>query len=155
MKLPIIIGVVVLVLGGVLAAAFFGVITIPGITPAKKKSGAAALYQEGEAPADSSGVAAASPDHVEDEAAKTPAQKKPDPDFDPLTGQKKLAKVWNEMDPATLLPIVEKWKDEDLALQLSVMPADKVAPLLASLKPDRASKISKLLQELAAKPTGA
>lgn len=70
---------------------------------------------------------------------------------DPLSGQKALAKLWNTMEASALVAIVADWSDDDLALQLSVMKADKVAELLAALKPERASKISKLLQKAATK----
>jgi hypothetical protein len=65
-------------------------------------------------------------------------------------GRRALAKLWNEMDPKTLLPIVESWKDEDLAHQLRYLEADLTATLLAGMKPDRASRLSRSLQAIAA-----
>lgn len=99
-----------------------------------------------EKPTDSAATATASP------STSPPQPAKPDEAAaDPLSGQKALAKLWNTMEAPALVAIVADWSDDDLALQLSVMKADKVAELLAALKPERASKISKLLQKAATK----
>jgi len=101
--------------------------------------------------------------------AKTPAAKKPDPVIakpDPAppkpkvippkpdieAGEKKLALVWNTMEAAQLVPIVQDWKDPDLAKILVRMDEDKVTELLAALDPVRASRLSRAIETVAAKP---
>jgi hypothetical protein len=125
-----------LVGGGAVGAAMMGIVQIPGLSPAKKKANAAAAYgeQPDEAPV------------VKKEPAPEPET--PAPDLE--KGRRALAKLWNEMDPKTLLPIVESWKDEDLAHQLRYLEADLTATLLAGMKPDRASRLSRSLQAIAA-----
>ncbi len=75
--------------------------------------------------------------------------KKPGDDLDLDAGNKKIASLWNEMDAAKLLPIIEPWKDDDLAKVMLKMDPSKVSEVLGTMKPDRASRLSKALQKLA------
>jgi len=67
----------------------------------------------------------------------------------PEVGQKKLAKLWNEMEPTTLSGITKDWNEKDLAGILVRMDTAKVAEFLSSLDPKRASKLSRELQKQA------
>ncbi len=94
---------------------------------------------------------------VKKEPAPPPEPQKPKPkvvvvkpDFE--AGEKKLANVWSAMEAAQLLPIVKDWKDQELARILVRMDADKVTELLAGLDPDRASKLSRAIEAVAAIP---
>ena len=84
-----------------------------------------------------------------------PAEKTPLPPkatVDQAKGDKRLAKLWNEMDASTLAKLVEKWKDDELARVLAVMDNAKVVELLTHISgtnPERASNLSRQLQKLA------
>ncbi len=67
-------------------------------------------------------------------------------------GEKKLATLWEAMDAAQLVPIVQDWKDPDVARILVRMDAGKVTEFLAALDPVRASKLSRAIEAAAAKP---
>ena len=82
---------------------------------------------------------------------KPVAKKVESPKTDPSQGQKKLARLWNEMEIDKLVGIVANWKDDELAPVLNRMDAEKASQLLAALKPERASKLSKAIQAEAAK----
>jgi hypothetical protein len=131
------IAAVVVIGGGVAGAAMMGLIQIPGLSPAKKKAVAAALYAEEE-------TKAPAPKVQETPTAEEPLL------GDIVKGRKELAKLWNEMEAVVLVKIVEKWDDGELAHQLRYLDVDKTAEILALLKPDRASEISKRLQQLGA-----
>ncbi|MBX3119389.1 MAG: hypothetical protein KF784_10005 [Fimbriimonadaceae bacterium] len=157
-KMLMIIIPLVLIGGGIFGAAKMGMVQIPGISPAKKTAG---LYD-----ADKEALGLYNSDKIEPTVleetsppatvATQPTVKPPEPDYqvDIVQGRKKLAKLWNSMDVATLLRITADWKDEDLAPQLAVMEPEKVALLLGSMDASRASKISKLIQEEASKVYG-
>lgn len=140
-----------LVGGGVVGAAFMGVINIPGLTPAKKGKlahGAQSMYGE-QAKVE---PAKPAPPRPKKEVATKPPAEPPKPDMD--LGAKKLAKIWNEISVDGLMKIIEKWSDEDVARVLAKMDTSKVAQLLASLasskKAERAGKLSELMQLQAA-----
>lgn len=138
---------VVLIGGGAVGAAMMGVINIPGLTPAKKKSAATAQYTEEK---EAEPMVENSP--PEEEMPPAPiAEAEPPPDLE--KGRRGLAKLWNEMEVPTLIAIVADWKDEELAAQLRYLEPEKTAELLSGLKPGRASKLSRLLQEIVAKET--
>jgi len=82
---------------------------------------------------------------------KPPAQKPTDPAFDtkPDQGAKKLAKLWNEMEPTALKDITKDWKEKDLAAVLNKMDNGKVAEFLGILDAKRASNLSRELQKQA------
>lgn len=178
-----------------LVGARTGTIDIPGLSPVKKKTAAAAIYSSdtetatakegasaseddakkadlGEADAtpsqeevaskepqtkpESEVAASSTPEKASSNAqpppaiaAKPPPKSDPKLDVDPVAGQRKLATVWQKLDPAAILQIVDKWKDEDLALQLSVMPEKQVGEILSQMKPARASALSLRIQRIA------
>lgn len=128
--------------GAVLGLAHFGVINIKGITPKKP------------AP-----VAKADGKDANPEVAVKKAPPKPKPQAsapaleteDPVKGAKKIAAVWESVPPDQLSKIIANYKDPDLAAIFNVMDEDVVAKVLALMKPDRASSISKAMQKLAEK----
>lgn len=128
---------VLVVGGGVVAAAMAGMIEIPGLTPEKQKQKSAALYTEDtEQPS---------------KPTKKKAAKKEEPiPPDVVKGRKELAKLWNEVESKDLVAIVAKWPDEDLAHQLRYLDVDKTAEVLSLMKSERAAKLSKTLQSLGA-----
>lgn len=158
------IAAVIVIGGGVVGAAVMGVIKIPGLTPKGKGSAlygeAAKMYGEGGELAikleDPDKKASDPQDKQEAESkpstpapAKKPAVKKAEaPTTDPELGAKKLAQVWNGIDPIKLALISEEYSEKDLAMILNKMDAGKVAKLLAELEPKKAATISKRMQEL-------
>jgi flagellar motility protein MotE (MotC chaperone) len=133
-KILLIVGPLLLI-GSVVGLGVMGIIPIPGLSPAKKKNHAAALYTEQkEMPV------------VKKEPPKTEPEKPAGPNLE--KGRQELAKVWNELEPAAIVAIVDKWTDEDVAQQLRYLDTEKSAAVLALLKPERASKVSKVLQIL-------
>jgi len=148
----------VLLIGGVVVAAFMGVIKIPGITP--KKGAATAAYATDHDDKPVAGTtkptpAASKPAKTEAPAKSPPKTVKKDPD----QGADALATVWNEIDTPELIAMSRTWKDQDLVRVLTHMDNDKVAKFIdelakgdddTKLKPDpeRASKLSKALQDL-------
>ncbi|HRK20711.1 MAG TPA: hypothetical protein PLX06_02825 [Fimbriimonadaceae bacterium] len=143
-KVLLIVIPLLLVGGGVVGAAMMGVINIPGLTPAKKKANAVAQYAE-EKEAEPL-VENAPPS---DEPEPTVVLPEAPPDLE--KGRRSLAKLWNEMEAATLIAIVADWKDDELAEQMRFLDPEKTAELLSNMKPDRASKLSRLLQDIAAR----
>ena len=130
----------------VLGLGFMGIIKLPFL-PAKKVA-----KKPGKAAAPVKAV-------VEKKPAPPPIVEtpKPKPKVVPLkpdieAGQKKLAALWNEMEPPTLVPIIKDWKDQDLAPVLMRMDADKVTELMGALDPDRASRLSRAIEAIASKP---
>ena len=152
-KLLILIIPVVLLATGV-ALALMGIIKIPGLTP-KGKARAASLYTESKDPkveeAKTPPATAATTPKKVDPAKKPPAQK-PQTALatnQPEAGQKKLAKLWNELEAKSLKDVTKDWKDQDLAPVLLKMDSGKVAEYLALIDPKRASSLSKELQKQA------
>jgi hypothetical protein len=161
MKPIVLIMIIALVGGSIVGAAMMGVIDIPGISPTKKKVVAQAAYgsdkDKGVATGDAKAKVAAQP-ATQPVAPPKPVKKpKPAPvvsvsNIDPEAGHKKVAKLWNEMTPETLMPIVAKgWKDGELAQILVKMDSSKVAQLLTALPADRASKLTKAIQKESSK----
>ncbi len=144
MKKVLFIGVpLLLIIGTVLGLGFFGIIKIPYITRVKKAKPTAAVAK-----------AKAPPPVVPPKAETKAATKVVDktPPTDETAGNKKLAKLWGDLDAAKLQPIVADWKDQDLAKVLVLMDSDKVGELLASMPAPKASKLSRAIQKEAAKP---
>lgn len=132
-----------ILIGGVLGAAFMGAINIPGITPAKKK------------PAPKVEVAKKDEKPKKADPApekKTEVPKKAAPKPDPDKGFQAVADLWNKIDVEKLVAISEKWKDNELAQVMAKMKPGVVADFLGAMKPDRASKITKEIEKLAAAP---
>lgn len=158
MKKLIFIGLPVVILGVGVGLVLTGVVKIPGINTKKATAKANQLYTEGKDPAKVV---------KKEEPPKAPPKKEtPPPKVDaevlvekkPELGEKKLAKLWNEIEAPVLKDIVKDWKDAELASILVRMDSAKVAELLGSLEPKRASQISRELQKQASvvqKPVGA
>lgn len=141
---PLLIVIPIAIIGSIVGAGMTGVIDIPGLTPAKK----AAKQNKKEPP-----KASASPAPTLDAERSAPADNTPRSVAkvlsDPQLGNRRLAKLWNEIDTGRLIPILGDWKDRDLALVLAKMDPAKTAEVLAALKPARASKLSRELLRLA------
>lgn len=138
MKKVILIIIPLLLIGGG-ATVFFlaksGKLQIPGITPkkvAKAKPAAPKIkVVEEEKP---------TPPPV---AKEEPPKPKPTHRIDEALGAKKLAKLWNELAPATLLGITKTWKAEELARVVSAMKPDKAAALLGQMDPKQLEAVSR------------
>lgn len=161
-KMFMVLPVLILAIGAGLVMT--GVINVPGISPSKGKKKAAANYAS-----DKDGKAATGTKGGKVADAKKPVNKKsttPPPTStnktttppkvdatvavkNPEMGVKKLAKLWNEMEPAALKDITKDWKDKDLAAILVKMDTAKVAEFLGILDSKRASSLSHELQNQA------
>ena len=73
------------------------------------------------------------------------------PQDSPEKGERKLAKLWNELEAPALVAITKDWKDTELAAILNRMDAAKVAEFLSIADPKKASSISRELQKIASK----
>ncbi|HJP82939.1 MAG TPA: hypothetical protein VJ835_05485 [Fimbriimonadaceae bacterium] len=114
-------------------------------TPSKKQEAKASdLYKEKK---DEAPIVAAKP--------KTPAIPPPTSTTlltdSPEKGERKLAKLWNELEAPSLVAITKDWKDTDIAAILNRMDAAKVAEFLSIADPKKASSISRELQKIASK----
>ncbi|MCB0824608.1 MAG: hypothetical protein KDC26_00310 [Armatimonadetes bacterium] len=159
-KLGLILAIVLplVLIGGTVGAGMAGIVKIPGLTKAKANSlygEAGGLYGEGKDIV----ASVTEKDPKKSEEKKKPKDKpkpapepvvavEPEPELDPEVGAMKLAKVWNNITPSQLAPIVAEYKDPELALVLSMMDSKKVAALIAILKPDRAAKLSKEIEAI-------
>lgn len=150
MKKVIIILFPILLLGAGAGLALTGIINIPGISP-KAKAKATQLYTE----AKDTKVAEKKPEKLPVVAPKKENPKPPKVDASvlvenkPEVGQKKLAKLWNEIEAPALISMVKDWKDDEVAGIFMKMDSAKVAEVLSALEPKRASAISRQLQKLA------
>lgn len=140
-KKLLVIGAVVLVLllsvgGGV------GFAVVKGLGPFAKKGGKPAPVEKPKV------------------AARRPAPKPPEPEtrvrvippttrIDPEEGAARLAKLWNELEADQLLAILKDWKDPELARVAARMDPGKVAEVLATMPPRRASSLSREMQRVA------
>lgn len=151
MKKILFIALPIIILGAGVGLALTGVINIPGLSKKKPVAKANQLYTEDKDPAK---VAKKDPPPVEKEA---PKKETPPPKVEaevlvekkPELGEKKLAKLWNEIEAPVLKEIVKDWKDSELASILVRMDSAKVAELLGTLEPKRASLVSRELQKQA------
>jgi flagellar motility protein MotE (MotC chaperone) len=125
----------VIIAGTVLGLAFTGTINIPGISP-KKKAAVKAPVKVAEKPK----VEVKKEKKKEDTLA---------PAGDPVKGFEAVAKLWNEMEVDKLKELTAKWKDDDLAPILRKMEPDKTVEFLAAIDAERASVLTKKIQELA------
>jgi flagellar motility protein MotE (MotC chaperone) len=152
MKKPMLFGAIALALVAIIVGlGVSGTVNIPGLTPKKKVpnnlygAGAERLYAEVKEPA------------VPRQAAKKLEQvvekKKTEPRLDELKGAKKVAKLWNVMEPQRVADIAKTWKDEELAQVLSVMQAEQAALVLSAMQPERAAKLSREIGRLASLTT--
>lgn len=134
MKKVILIVLPLLIIGGsVVGLGMAGVVNIPGLTPKKK----AAPVVEAKKP------------EPKKEVAKKPKETPKTKSGDPAKGQEAVAKLWNEMEMKSLLPITEKWKDAELAPILAKMDNEKVVELLSGMKPERAVALTRAIQKIA------
>lgn len=148
MKKVVLILVPVVLLATVAALGLLGIIKIPGLSPTKAKAKASQLYSESdtklasksEKPAESPPVSA---------TPKPAAPVKTGPLNKPEIGQKKLAKLWNEIEPAALVAVTKDWKESELAPILLKMDSAKVAQFLTMVDPKRASTLSRQMQQVA------
>lgn len=148
MKKVLLVVIPLLLIGGVAGLGLMGIINIPGLTP-KKKLGknlyaAEALYGE------KKDVVAEKPKKKPKKPPVIARVEPPKPDL--LKGAKKIAKLWNEMEPKQVIAIAKDWKELDFARVLSNMEGTKASAILAELEPARASKLSREIQKLAAQP---
>jgi len=143
--LPILIG------GGALVAAKMGVIKIPGLTPAKAVAKAADAYGDKDSAVELDVQTPTEEEIVEEEPPKKlQAVKPPEPKTDPEIGAKKLAGIWNNMEPTQIVTIAATYQDEEFALVLSKMEPEVVAEVLVAMPdPKRAAKLSQQIQKLA------
>ncbi len=166
MKKVILIALPVVILGVGVGLVMTGVVKIPGMG-AKPKAKAAQLYTEGKDPKVVDANAKKTTPAVSTVAAttKTNPLKTPVPpkveanliDNKPEVGQKKLAKLWNEVEAASLLDMTKDWKEAELAPVLLKMNGAKVAEFLALLDSKKASSLSREIQKQASlipRPTG-
>ena len=155
----LVIGIVALVaiVGGVLGAAFMGILKIPGITPKSKMmaglygQNAAKLYGENGKDLLAKKESELPPPEILPDEPKPKPKPKPTHTIDPVLGAKKLAKVWNEMPSDKLVAIAKVWKPDPLAEVVSAMDAQKAAELLAQLDAKVAAEVSTKLKEKASK----
>lgn len=150
MKKVIIILIPIILLGAGAGLALTGVINIPGISP-KAKAKAAQLYGEAKDPVVAEKKTETPP--VVPPKKETPKPPKAEASLlvenKPEVGQKKLAKLWNEIEAPALISMVKDWKDNEVAGIFMKMDPAKVAEILGSLEPKRASAISRELQKQA------
>jgi hypothetical protein len=152
MKKLILILLPVLVLGGggaTFVLAQRGILKIPGITPASKLKGAAALYGDPK-----KGDKAQKPPKpvAKKRVTPPPALEPVEPKVDPKLGREKLAGIWNEMETIALLPITAEWKEDELAAQIAEMDEEAATKLIAAIAAKdakRAASISQKIQKLA------
>ena len=148
----------VVIIAIVAGLAFSGTINIPGITPVKKAKNAQAGYTEKDEKLAQKKPATPTTAPKKLEEPKKEPPKLATTKLDPDQGADALAAVWNEIKVPELAKITANWKDEDLVKVLMHMDTDKVAKLLTQIatgdpvakvdpKPERASKISKILQD--------
>lgn len=141
----IVVPVLVVLIGGVLAAAMTGRINIPGLTPKKAKP---ALY--GEQPEEPAPLRP--PVIDEPEEAEPPAPTvQPASTSDPERGAKRLARIWNDIEIDALTKIAEKYSDDDVARVVVNMDGEKASELIARLGPDRGAAISRAIERNASR----
>lgn len=126
MKKGVLIAVPILilaVLGGLVAG---GVIKLPFM--AKKP---AKMY--GEAKDAKLAKSKEKPKPIVVKPAPKPAPATPAPRFEPVRGDRRLAKVWNQMEPADVLRLTDGWNERDLVGVMLAMNDPQVAALLTEM----------------------
>jgi|GEM_PF-832509 len=146
-----------LIVGGAVGAAYAGLIKIPGLSlPGMKTKTVAANYtdKDDEAAklaekAKNEPEASIEPDDPTNEP-KVLITKEPEPVTDPELGAKKLAGIWNNLEPTEIVRISAPYKTPELALVLSKMDAEKVAAVLTEITDTkRAAALSQEIQNIA------
>lgn len=147
MRLVIILLAVIALGGTAIGLGYAGILRIPGITPAKKKT--LESKQEKQTAASAATANATPPIKI----VPTPApaaipQKKIEPVED---GSDRLAKLWSSLDAESLQKILDKWPSGDTIPILAKMEDDKLAELLAQIvskSPAKAAQLSKAIKAL-------
>lgn len=146
-----------LIVGGAVGAAYAGLIKIPGLSlPGMKSKTVAANYTD----KDDEAAKLAEKDKNEPESSIEPDEptnepkvlitKEPEPVTDPELGAKKLAGIWNNLEPTEIVRISAPYKTPELALVLSKMDAEKVAAVLTEITDTkRAATLSQEIQNIA------
>lgn len=149
MKFLVILLVALIIIGGaVIGMGFAGVVNIPGITPPKKKT------ETIDQPVDGSSTVndLKSPEQSDDKTTEPIVQNReatPPPIVRPAKdGTERLAKLWSDIDPTSLIKIIEKYGDSDLLPVLAKMDDEKLAKVLAALPPERAAVVSRGIKTL-------
>jgi hypothetical protein len=116
MKKLLFIGLPILILGVGAGLVLTGVVKIPGVNTKKQSAKANQLYTEQKEPAK---VVKKDPPPVKEQPKKETPPPKVEAEVvvekKPELGDKKLAKLWNELDAPVLKDIVKDWKDAELA----------------------------------------
>jgi hypothetical protein len=134
-----------IIAGIVLGLGYSGKIYIPMISPGKKKPVSKKSNLKKPATTAPQKKTQTAP---EEEQAIVQKKEVPKTKFDSKSGASKLAEAWAEVPAEKLVEITNSWKPVELAEVLSEMEADKVAALLALVKPSRASDLSRQLRIL-------
>ncbi|MFM9872800.1 MAG: hypothetical protein ACKVQS_04960 [Fimbriimonadaceae bacterium] len=143
-----------ILIGGAVGAAYAGLLKIPGLKlPGMKAKTVASNYTDkDDKPSKIDKTqpdATIEPDTPEPEQQKL-VTKEPEPVTDPELGAKKLAGIWNNLEPSDIVRISSTYKDPDFALVLSKMDAEKVAAVLSAITDNkRAARLSQEIQNLA------
>lgn len=124
----------VIIAGTVLGLAFSGVIDIPGISPKKKPTKAAAKVEE-------------KPKVEEKKPVVKAKELEKAPQGDSAKGEQAVAAIWNEMNVDKLKDITAKWEDDKLVPILRRMEPDKVVEYLGAIDAERAATLIKLIQK--------
>ena len=162
MKKLFIILVPLIIAGAVFGLAFTGIINIHGITPAKKsikstKKSSKAASKAGNpknSPAASQSLA------TNTQSQKTiptssnvttqpivPPSKSLSPPEDMDSGAKKVASIWGNMDPTSIVKVMGAYKPKQVALILSKMDNSEVAKIFELLPPKQAAQLSQEIQK--------
>jgi len=142
-----------IIVGGVVGAAFAGLIKIPGITPKKAAMYGEANYLDKEDAPKPTPAPEGEPKPEPKEAKEPPKPKvqvtSEDPVLDEEQGAKKLAAIWNNMEAAQVLRLAAETNDNDLARIMAKMDAELVAEVLGTM-PDarRAARLSLAIEKI-------
>ncbi|MCW5941852.1 MAG: hypothetical protein KIS66_06455 [Fimbriimonadaceae bacterium] len=152
LKVALFVGAPLLVLGagGVVAAAMLGYLDIAGLTQkerAKAPPPTVAVVTKSEKPKPPAILVRNTPppkSAVPRVTVTTP---------DPVRGDRRLARLWNELEPTRLIEISKDWREEDLARVMLRMDTGVVAEMIATM-PDakKASSLSRRIRQLASLP---
>lgn len=147
MKKAALILIPLLAIAGVVVAGMKGLVKIPGLSPAAKQKAAAKLYSEEKDPPESQPAPVAK----NEKPPKEPAVQVKADVIDEVAGRKKVAKLWNDLEPAKVVAITKSWKDEELAQILVLMDAEKVSQLLSTVDAARAERLSRAVMKVASR----
>lgn len=135
----------VLLLLGACIGAMTGMIPIPGVKKAKKPVAAKEDSNPPEKEKDKGTTPAAS---LEAAQIVEPKLTKGDETIDKEKGAKAIAKIWDAMEPESLLRICATYQPDDCAAIFSQMDADLVAEVLGKMEAKKAASISREIEKL-------